>query len=150
MSPFATAAGKVVGDRPEHVAIVEEWLLKEILAARPADEAIGSLQREAIILKRAGDRRKRVDAPEAATPLGRFPSVAAATAHFLESRKKAIEFAETCRQDPRSLQSFHLVLGSVNAYENLLMLALHPRRHAEQIRETRMLVQDLVSGQGKF
>lgn len=119
----------------EHVALAEEHMRSRLAAATRAGEPLLNAARERRIRQRAPDRTHRVEAPEAARPAGRFPSTADAVASFLRSREKTVEFVRSWEGDLRCLVADHPVIGSVNGYELLLMMAAHPLRHSHQIRE---------------
>jgi hypothetical protein len=125
----------------EHVAIAEEYLLNQALSSRPADRPLVNTARENAIRKRGRDRSNRIDAPDVALPRGRFSSLEDARDHFLSTRSRTIEFVEGCRDDFRGRIANHPLIGEVNCYELLLIIASHPHRHAEQIRETVKAVQ---------
>jgi len=117
----------------EHVAVAEKYMLLQLQNATPAEPAINA-QRESAIKKRAGVRTTRVEAPDAGKPTGRFRSIAEGVEYFLASRKRTIQFVQAA-EDLRAIATAHPVIGPVNGYEMLLMMALHPKRHALQIIE---------------
>ena len=117
----------------EHVAVAEEYMLSQLQKATPAEPVI-NVERESAIKKRAGGRTRRVEAPDAGKPTGRFRSIAEGVEYFLASRKRTIQFVQTA-EDLRAIATAHPVIGPVNGYEMLLMMALHPKRHALQIIE---------------
>jgi hypothetical protein len=88
------------------------------------------------------DRTMRVEAPEVVKPRNRFATVNAALDHFDVSRAKTIQFVKDYLDDPRSMLARHPHFGVVNNYEMLLMMAVHPHRHAAQVRE---IVEELKS-----
>jgi uncharacterized damage-inducible protein DinB len=125
----------------EHVAIAEDYLFGQIGSAAEADEPMGNLAREARIRERGADRKKPMPAPEQARPAGRFATLAQALQHFLDSRERTMQFVESCTADLRARITRHPIIGTVNCQEVLLMMAAHPRRHAEQIAEIRAALQ---------
>jgi hypothetical protein len=98
---------------------------------------VGSETREQRIRARAPDRSRPVAAPETAIPTGRFRSVDTALRAFVVSRGRTLRFVQGCTDDLREKVAQHPILGPVNCYEMLLMMAAHPRRHAAQIAEVR-------------
>ena len=120
----------------EHVAIVEHHLLSQINIAVPTKESVPNKAREVAIRRRGANRDRPVDAPEGAIPTGRFSSITEGVEHFLANRIKTIEFVQRS-EDLRGTLTTHPILGSVNCYEMLLMMAVHPQRHAKQIDEIR-------------
>jgi hypothetical protein len=125
----------------EHVAVVEDYLLRQIETATPAESPMVNLRREAAIRERGADRTRPVLAPEPAQPMGRFSTMAEALDHFRETRSRTIRFVEACTLDLRSQITSHPMIGTVNCYETLLIMAVHPRRHAKQIAEIRAAVE---------
>jgi hypothetical protein len=119
----------------EHLAITEEYLLSQIAASRDSDGAAANRDREALILSRGADRTIPRQAPEMARPAGRFPTLRDALRHFLAARERTVQLVENCGGDLRSRLTSHPVIGTVNCYENLLLMAMHPQRHAKQIEE---------------
>ena len=119
----------------EHVAVVEAYLLHEIVNARRSEAPMINIVREAVILERGLDRTRRVTAPEAATPRNRFATLSGALEHFQAKRAETIEFVENYTDDPRAMLAQHPLIGTANTYEILLIMAIHPHRHAQQIRE---------------
>lgn len=121
----------------EHVAIAEDYLFGQIGRATTATAPIPKPSREEAIRARGADRTRRVSSPAAGIRTGRFTTLAEAMRHFSETRDRTIQFVENCRTDLRSEITTHPIISTVNCYEMLLMMAAHPRRHAEQIREIR-------------
>ena len=70
-------------------------------------------------------------------PTGRFDTLAEAVESFLATRERTVRFVETCDEDLRSKPMTHPLMGIINCHEALLSIAVHPRRHASQIREIR-------------
>ena len=121
----------------EHVAVAEEYLLAQILAATHYGTPVINKQREAAIQVRGLDRTRRIESPDVAKPTGRFATLESAAEHFLSCRTNTIEFLESCNDDLRAMLTDHPTIGRVNCYEMLLLMALHPQRHANQIGEIR-------------
>ena len=119
----------------EHVAIVEQYLFARLAEAQPSPDPVGHRGREARILARGPDRTTKVAAPENAHPTGRYNTLSEAWESFLKARSATILFVESNTADLRALATTHPVIGPVNAFEMLLMIAIHPLRHAHQIEE---------------
>jgi hypothetical protein len=132
-------------DCVEHLAVVEEYLLGRLESAQPALEPVGTALREARIAERGADRSRRVPAPEMAHPRGRFATLVEALGHFQSMRARTVRFVENCRLDLRRQATTHPLIGAVNCHETLLMMAMHPVRHAKQIAEIRAAVSGSVS-----
>ena len=121
----------------EHVATAEDYLFSQIAAAQPADGELLSRDREARILARGVDRSWKVSSPEAGLPHGRFGSLQEAVERFLASRERTMRFVANCEHDLRGKLTTHPIIGKANCYEMVLMMAIHPMRHAKQILEIR-------------
>jgi hypothetical protein len=120
----------------EHVAVTEEYLFGRLVAATEGEPMLNS-KREAAIKARAADRTRRIAAPAPVEPAGRFATVADALMHFSNTRARTIQFVENSVADLRSQITSHPLIGTVNCYETLLMIAAHPKRHAEQIQQAK-------------
>jgi uncharacterized damage-inducible protein DinB len=119
----------------EHLAVAEHNLLSRIAAAQPSGPSTLNPRREALLVTRGLDRTKKLQAPEAAIPTGRFPTLAAALQHFLENRARTILFVEQCTDNLHCRQTSHPLIGELNCHELLLLIAVHPLRHVKQIEE---------------
>ncbi len=119
----------------EHLVLSEEFLLSRLEVARAATEAASSRARETAILFRGLDRSARVESPNVGRPRGRFGSLQEAVASFSGVRTRTVDWVNRLEADPRSRLTDHpLIQGPVNCYEMLLIISVHPRRHAEQIK----------------
>jgi hypothetical protein len=127
-------------DCMEHVAYVEEVLFSQVVNSRIAEEPLLNPKREERIAKYGADRSRAIDAPDRAKPTGRFATIEDATAHFLASRAKTIQFVENCEEDMRCRTAMHPLFGVVNCQEMLLVIAVHPHRHKGQLEEIKAAV----------
>lgn len=121
----------------EHLAVSEDYLFSQIMTATPSAEPLTNELRETRMLERGTDRSRHVESPEEGHPKGRFPSLEAAVAHFLDSRRRTMEFVEGCQEDLRSKVTWHPILGDANNHEMLLSVGVHCLRHVKQIEETK-------------
>jgi len=125
----------------EHIGLAERLLLSRLRQASPSDAAAASPAREKLILSRAPDRARAVQAPEGSRPAGRFANVSEALAAFDSERMETLRFVENFPGDPRAWLTRHPIPPApINCYEMLLMVAMHPVRHARQIEEIRAAV----------
>ena len=135
-----SAGGWSVLECLEHLAVTERELLTGAQGASPAAERQYNPVREAKILDRALDRTRFIAAPEIVIPAGNFTSASEALARFESVRAETVRFVEEFEGDPRSWLTAHpMVRGPVNCYEMFLMIALHPKRHSQQITQTRAM-----------
>lgn len=124
-------------DCAEHVAIVENFLLKVLTTKLSPCAPSEDRSREALFLRSVANRTQKVVAPDMSHPSGRFATLAGALDYFRQSRARAVAFVEQCTLDLRALSALHPLFGPTTGQEFLIILALHPARHAEQIREVR-------------
>jgi hypothetical protein len=121
----------------EHVAITEDRLLRFLTSQpRPAPSS-DEPSREELFMRLAADRGRKFKAPDFVQPTGRFDSLAVALDEFLQARARVADYIERCPDDLRARGSVHPAIGPVTGQEFFVILALHPARHAEQIRELR-------------
>jgi hypothetical protein len=122
----------------EHVAVVERLLLSRLISAVPTETSHENRMREAMIAARGADRGRPIAAPEAARPRNRFGSLRDALDAFDSARGETLRFLDGFNGDSRFCVTDHpLIPGPVNCYEILLLISVHPARHAKQIAETR-------------
>ena len=119
----------------EHVAVAEDHLFSLITVSKRSDTPPINQQREVLIATRGPDRSTRRESPEDAKPTGRFSTLSEAVQHFLASRAQTIQFVNTNKEDLRSRITTHPLMGTVNCHEVILLMAVHPARHAKQIEE---------------
>ena len=131
--------GWSIADCVEHIAITEDVLfgLLEKGAANPQGVALNP-EKDGRFARAVVDRSRKVGAPERVRPGGRFRSVDEAREHVVAGHERAIAYARECAQDLRSLFTPHPLLGEIDCYRCLLLLALHPARHAAQIEEIKL------------
>jgi hypothetical protein len=135
------AARWSVLDCVEHVTTVEERFQGWLKSAKKLDSPRIDKEKEAGLSARVPDRSVRVQAPEAVLPSGRFTTLGQALEKFNAGRTRSIQFAEDRCDDLYCLTSAHPRLGPMNGAEFLILIGSHARRHAEQIRETRAVVE---------
>jgi hypothetical protein len=92
--------------------------------------------REARIVAIGIDRSRRIPAPDSSRPTGRWLSITEAMNALLAPRAHTLAFVERFDGDLRGWRLYPIA-GVVNGYEMLLMIAVHPLRHAPQIDEIR-------------
>lgn len=120
----------------EHVAAVENTLFRIITTESfpwtplPNDRELDERFTRGMV-----NRRRPFEAPPNAQPRGRFGDFRAALDTFLTAREKSIDYVKACPDDLRMRGTKHPVIGDIAAWHCLLVMALHPRRHLEQIRE---------------
>jgi len=122
----------------QHITLVETALLVCLKEAKPAAESHQDLARETRFHELALNRQHRIEAPEPAIPRREHESLAQAYAAFEAIRSQTIQFVDEFDGDLRSWLTRHpLITRPVNCYEMLLLMALHPKRHAQEITQIR-------------
>ncbi len=130
-----------VADCVEHVVLVETSIFQRILAGM--DEPVNPDRRAEIkvsdvdVIKAVRTRTVQIPAPNPFVPTGRFGSIAAAMTAFDSQREAAIAYAETVTGDLRTHYFNHFRLGTLDAYQALLLMASHGERHRKQIEEVK-------------
>jgi DinB superfamily len=119
----------------EHVTAAETFLLRGIIQATPTEKAAGPSELEGAILANGANRSRRFEAPESARPKGRFVSLGDAVAGFESARDRTLQYVVSDDGDLRACTMQHPLRGNVTGYECLLLLVMHPIRHAAQIEE---------------
>jgi DinB superfamily len=95
------------------------------------------LRREGEILRGITKREHKFPTPEFAESTGRYSSLAEALQEFRKRRARTVAYVEQYQDDPSNRTTLHPALGPVSCQEMFLVLALHPARHALQIKEAR-------------
>ncbi|HXZ79036.1 MAG TPA: DinB family protein [Terriglobales bacterium] len=118
----------------EHVASVEKLMFRALEKA-PVTGAYANPSRDQSIRHSMLDRKQKLMAPEISRPSARFSRTDEAIDFFKQNREQVIAFVERNQDDLRQRSLDHPLLGPIDGYQALLVLALHPQRHAEQIEE---------------
>ena len=121
----------------EHVILVEDGVFASVSVKSTPGAPPVEPRREGQILRGMTNRERKFPAPEHAEPAGRYSSLAEALQEFCKRRARTVAYVEQYQQDPRNRTTLHPVIGPVSCQEMFLVLALHPARHALQIREAR-------------
>jgi 16S rRNA C967 or C1407 C5-methylase (RsmB/RsmF family) len=118
----------------EHVAVAEEQMLRawEKLAEAGASDPA----KDAMILTLAHDRTRKAKAPERSEPTGRYESLFEALERFRAARERTLQFAEGISvEELRAKVVPHPLAGTLDGYQLLTLMAVHPERHALQVEE---------------
>jgi DinB family protein len=125
-----------IADCVEHLAVTEDLLFDLIAKGAPNPDGIPlDPAKDGRLVAAIVDRSRKFSAPAAVRPHAHFASPADAVQHFRDSRKRTLAYTRCCTEDLRRLFTPHPVLGEIDCYRCLLLLALHPARHAAQIEE---------------
>lgn len=121
----------------EHVILVEAGVFASISARSTPGAPGAEPRREGQILRGMTKREHKFPAPEHAVPTGRHSSLAEALEEFRQRRARTVAYIGQYQDDPRNRTTLHPVIGPISCQEMFLVLALHPARHALQIKEAR-------------
>jgi hypothetical protein len=125
----------------EHLALSEEMLLAQLREAKPCNESHEDRAREAKFQDLALNRVRRIEAPDRVVPALHSETLAEALEAFRAVRNETVRFVEEFQGELHWWLAKHpLITRPVNCYEMLLLVAMHPRRHAMQIEQTREIV----------
>ena len=127
-------------DCVEHVVVAEGFLLGRIEQATPTEIEAAPSELEGVILANGANRSRRFEAPSNARPNERFASLGDAVAAFDSARERTLRYVESYDGDLRAYTTPHPVRGNVTGYECLLLLVMHPIRHAAQIEEIKAAI----------
>lgn len=122
----------------EHIALAEDSLMmnvsQNVMKAAPGTPDRDFAKIDANVLAMIPDRSHKRQAPPELVPTGRW-TPDETLKHFLASREKTIEYMKTT-PDLRA----HVAdspMGQLDAYEWLLLIGAHSKRHTEQIDEVK-------------
>jgi len=118
----------------EHVAVAEEQMLRaweKLAVAGSSDPA-----KDAIILALAHDRVRKAKAPQLSEPKGRCESLFEALERFRTARDRTLQYAGSVSvEELRAKVVPHPLAGTLDGYQLLTLIAVHPERHALQVEE---------------
>ena len=131
-----------VAEVAEHITVSESalsGLVQKQIMQSPAtpqrrDEVKG---KDEIVLEKVPDRNHKAQAPEFLRPTGRWATEAELTKAFEESRAANMDYIRTTNDDLRDHFFDHPVLGTLDAYQWMLLISAHSARHTAQIEEVK-------------
>jgi hypothetical protein len=133
-----------VAECAEHIALSESFifgLVSERILKMPATpEKRDSVKgKDELIVKILQDRSHKATAPEPIDPRKNPMKPEDSLKLFLESRAKTIEYVKTTQDDLRDHFFDHPApaIGTLDAYQWILLISGHTRRHTAQILEVK-------------
>ena len=128
-----------IADNLEHLIVFERFIRGAVLTtleseAEPEKMAAVGAKLPAV-MKIAESRGTRIEAREGLRPTGRWHDTGAMISMLQQERAKTIAFAETTDAELRCHFFAHLLLGDLDAYQWLVLMAKHTERHVLQIEE---------------
>ncbi len=122
----------------EHIAITEDGLFgwSQSALKSPADPS----KRDSVkfsddqVLKMITDRSSKFQAQDGVKPTGKFGNIQAALTAFATSRNNHIEYIKTTTDDLRNHYN-DFPFGKLDAYQTIIFMTGHCKRHTAQIDE---------------
>jgi len=119
----------------EHVTLVEKGMLRRITDESSASERLLRPEKHGELRKFSLNRASKRQAPERVVPTGRFGLLAKALQQFSANRDETIAYLKNCEDDLHARLFVHPTAGSLTCHEGFILIANHPLRHLQQIRE---------------
>lgn len=133
-----------IAECAEHIALSEDFIFG-IVMNQVMKTPVDSQKRDAVkgkeepLLKLLQDRTHKATAPEPIDPTKRPMSAEDSVKQFLAGRARTIEYIKTTQDDLRDHFFDHPVpaIGTLDAYQWILLISGHSRRHILQILEVK-------------
>lgn len=131
-----------VAEVAEHIGISEQTIFGMIsgqVMKSPADPSKreAAKGKDEMILKMIPDRTTKAQAPEILKPIGRWATRDLLTEDFKKSRGSAITFIKDSNESLRDHFGPNPVFKELDAYQWILFMAAHTKRHTAQILEVK-------------
>jgi hypothetical protein len=130
-----------IAECSEHLILSEDFIFagsQKMLQAPVQPRAASSTpERDREIFQMVQDRSHKAAAPEPVHPTGQWPSVSAAIAEFTKRRDRNIAYVRETKDELRAHSSSDTPLGTMDAYQVLVLMAGHTLRHTAQIQEVK-------------
>ena len=124
----------------EHIALTETnlWEMIQDKLTAPADPSRRSEIKlsDDEVFNKITDRSFKVKAPEPIQPSGKYASFKSSVEDFLARRDKHISYVRSTEDDLRNhFHTFPGAFGTIDAYQLIIFMAGHSKRHTLQIEE---------------
>jgi hypothetical protein len=131
-----------IAECAEHIAISEDYIFGVIqnqILKSPADpeKRAEVKDKDEAVVKGVPDRSQKFNAPEPIVPKKRWPDPETLIAHFKAARDAHIAYIDTTQDDLRDHFGKHPAMGTLDAYQWILLMSAHTERHTEQINEVK-------------
>jgi hypothetical protein len=131
-----------VAEVSEHIAVSESTIFgivqSKFMTSPVAPEKRAEVAgKDETILQRVPDRSHKVQAPEMLKPTNRWATREELTKAFEDSRRATMDYIQTTNDDLRDHFGPHPVLGTLDAYQWILLISAHSERHTKQIEEVK-------------
>jgi len=126
----------------EHIGVIEELAFQRI-TGKALKEPADPTKRKTIrfsdpgILRAGSERVQKLQAPESVQPSGRWETPDEMLQNLLVLRARTIEFVKTTQEDLRNHFLDHPAFQTLDAYQWVLLISGHMRRHTGQILEVK-------------
>ncbi|MGH9714527.1 MAG: DinB family protein [Candidatus Acidiferrales bacterium] len=125
----------------EHLILAEDFLpgvSQKMLQAPAQPRAASSTpERDHAIFAMVQDRSHKAAAPEPIRPTGQWSTASAAIAEFGKRRGRNIAYLRDTKDELRVHSTDQTPLGTMDAYQFLVLMAAHTLRHTAQIEEVK-------------
>jgi hypothetical protein len=131
-----------VAEVSEHIAVSESMIFgmveSKVMTSPAAPEKRAEVAgKDEIVLTKVPDRSHKAQAPEFLKPTNRWATREEVTKAFEGSRKATMDYVRTTNDDLRDHFGPHPLLGSLDAYQWILLISAHSERHTKQIEEVK-------------
>jgi len=131
-----------VAEVSEHIAVSESMILgyvqKQIVTSAATPEKRAEIKvTDQQILTLVPDRSHKAQAPEFLKPTNRWATREELIKSFEDSRKATMDYVRTTNDDLRDHFGPHPMLGTMDAYQWILLISAHSERHTKQIEEVK-------------
>ena len=131
-----------VAEVSEHIAVSESTIfgmVQSTIMKSPSNpekraEVAG---KDETVLKMVPDRSHKAQAPEFLKPTNRWATREETTKAFEDNRKATMDYVRNTSDDLRDHFGPHPLLGSLDAYQWILLISAHSERHTKQIEEVK-------------
>jgi hypothetical protein len=125
----------------EHIILAEDFIFagsqKMLQAPAQPRAATSTPEHDREIFAMVQDRSHKATAPEPIKPTGQWPTVDDAIAEFTKHRDRNISYVRDTSDELRTHNSAETPLGTMDAYQVLVLMAAHTLRHTAQILEVK-------------
>lgn len=125
----------------EHIVLAEDFIFgstqKMLEAPAQPRAATSTPEHDREIFAMIQDRSHKATAPEPIRPTGQWPTASAAIAEFTKRRDRNIAYVRDTKDELRIHSTDQTPLGTMDAYQILVLMAAHTLRHTAQIEEVK-------------
>jgi DinB superfamily len=131
-----------VAEVSEHIAVSESaifGLVSKQIMTGPLDPAKRAevAGKDEVVLNKVPDRSRKAQAPEFLKPTNRWATREETTKAFEDARKTTMDYVRTTEDDLRDHFFPHPLIGTLDAYQWILLISAHSERHTKQIEEVK-------------